>query len=123
SGGDGLTFELEVGVVGAAGIHAEGEAAGKAIDAADLPAANRRVGEAIPAGAPLAAVAEGQVVDPVRIDLMPSVEVRRTAKLLGIPSVDDGAEAAERTDALGVRSYIERFRQRVVEVKLESMRR
>src|SRR5262249_50138021 len=87
AGRDGFAFQLEVGVVGAAGIHAEREAAGPAVDAADLPAANRRIGEAIPSRAPLAAMPKGHVINPIGVDLVASVEVGGTPELLGIPGI------------------------------------
>jgi len=74
-----LSFELEVGVEGAAGVDAERKAAGPAVDAAELPATNDGIGETIPGVSKTAAAAEREIVNPVGVDLMAGVEVRGPA--------------------------------------------
>src|SRR5215469_967510 len=86
-----FAFDLEVGVVGAASIDAEGEAAGPAVNSCDLPSAEEHIGRAIPVVAKALAAAKGQVVNPVRIDLMGRIEVGEPAHLLRVPRIDDGA--------------------------------
>src|ERR1700693_2411238 len=52
---------------------------------------------------------------------MAQVEVGRTAHLAGVPSVNDGTQAAKGWHAFGVGTFVDRFGVNVVEVELQAM--
>src|SRR6202022_3304605 len=99
------------------------ENTGPAIDSAQLPAPQERIGEAVPVTSKLASVTERKIVDPVGIDLMARVKVGNAAKLVGSPSINNRREPGEFSDALGVRTDVKRFGKHVIEIKLQAVKR
>src|SRR5277367_5698675 len=102
-----LSFDLKVGVVRAADVDAERKAAGHAKNAGKLPTSQKDVNGSIPVMAPFSATAQRQVVDPIRIDLVPQVEIRRAAQLVRGPGIHHGAQSAKGRYPLRIRANVD----------------
>src|SRR5437899_12416497 len=67
---------------------------------------------------------EWQFIDPVSIDLMVEVEIGNRPARLRIPGVDDLAiQSAPLRDPLGIGHDVDGFREGVVEIKLQAVRK
>src|SRR5262249_31195071 len=103
--------------------HANREPAGPAREPRELPSADDSVYDAMCIWCKPSASAVRKSPDPVRVDLMRQIEVRRSAERLRIPRIDDLAAegAALRRDAARIRRNVDRLRIGVVEVKLNTV--
>src|SRR5579872_3308907 len=66
-----------------------------------------------------------QLVEPVGVDLVRGVEIRNSAKLIGLPGIENGAgktHAFILADPLRVGADIQRLGKRVVHVELQARR-
>src|SRR6185437_8276745 len=92
-------------------------------DTRELPAADNRVQCLSCVAGKRATLAKGQTPDPVGIDLMAKVKIRRAAQLIAHPRIHNlAAQTSPFAHALCVRSDVERGAVGVVQIELQATR-
>src|SRR5208282_4281538 len=123
----GRAFKFKIGRPAIAGFHAEWESAGPAIQSVEAPSAEDAIQELVTSASPMPAVAKRQIPDPVGIQLVSGVVVRRGAPQIGRKCVDyltveSQAAGLESIHPLGVRPNVDGLRVGVVQIELEARR-
>src|SRR4029077_13361399 len=117
-------FQLPIRRPGGAVVQCYWETRRPASQARELPASDYRISETISVPSKPPALAERQLDEPVRVELMGCVKIRDTSQLVWRPRVDGKAanvQAAVDADAFRVRAKVDRLGVGIIEIELNTV--
>lgn len=89
-----------------------------------LPAAQEGIYPSVRTRSKIPSTTKRQIVHPVGVELMGGIEIGHGTELVGRPRIDDLVELIKGfklINALSIGPYVQRFRERVIEIPLETV--